>query len=190
MRVFLALSLPEPLRLAIAGRLDVLCPCLPGARYTPALNLHLTLHFFGERTTDRVAEIAAALEPVVSTHAPFTAAISTAGSFPASRPRVVWLGLVPTPALAMLHGDATRSLAALGEAVDQRPFHPHVTLARVKQPWGRADLEAVREGLRELEGQRFEVAAVVVYESLPGPRGSTYQVRRQLELAGGGAGGG
>jgi 2'-5' RNA ligase len=191
MRVFLALALPEPLQLEIADRLDVLRPGLPDARYTPAGNLHLTLHFFGERSADRLAELAAALEPVVASHAPFTATISSAGSFPArSRPRVVWLGLAPSPPLAGLHSDARQSLSALGEAVDERPFHPHVTLARPKQPWARADVATVRHGLSELEGRSFDAAAVVVYESLRGPRGSTYQVRRQLDLAGRAAGGG
>jgi 2'-5' RNA ligase len=183
-RVFLAIELPELLQHAVAARLESLRPRLPDARYTPAANLHLTLHFFGERTPERVDEVAAALGPVVAPHPPFTLQITAAGSFPPSRPRVLWLGLAPSPELAALQGDVARALAGLRETVDERPFHPHVTLARVKAPWRRGDLDALREGMRDLERESFDVESAWLFESHLGPHGSRHEKRIGFPMAG------
>jgi 2'-5' RNA ligase len=78
-----------------------------------------------------------------------------------------------------------RVLRELGEEIDRRPFHPHLTLARVKAPWRRADLDVLREGLLELEGESFPVSSLTLYESRPHPRGSRYERVRTFELCGG-----
>ena len=185
MRVFLAIEVPATLQQSVAGRLESLRPALPAARYTPPGNVHLTLHFFGERTPERVAEIATSLGPAVSKHASFALEVRTAGAFPASRPRVLWLGLSSSEALVALHGEAVRVLRELGEEIDSRPFHPHLTLARVKAPWRGADLQCLREGLLALEGERLPVSSLTLYESRLHPRGSRYERVRTFDLAGG-----
>ena len=184
MRVFLAIEVPATLQQSVAARLESLRPSLPAARYTPPGNLHLTLHFFGERTPERVAEIAKSLEPAISRHPSFGLEVRAAGAFPASRPRVLWLGLSSSDALTALHGAAMEVLRELGEEIDSRPFHPHLTLGRVKAPWRGADLQCLREGLLALEGERFPVSSLTLYESRLHPRGSRYERVRTFDLGG------
>lgn len=185
MRVFLAVELPAALRLAIGERLDTLRARLPAASWTPADNLHLTLHFFGERQPARVEQIAGALVPAIASCSPFTVETAPVGSFPTSRPRVLWLGITPNPRLLALHADVLRELAQLGEELDPRPFHPHLTLARVKAPWRRSDLDTLRDGLRELEGECVAVESVTMFESHLGGKGARHEARHVLALQGG-----
>jgi RNA 2',3'-cyclic 3'-phosphodiesterase len=184
MRVFLAIELPEPLKVAVADRLTGVAPRLPRARYTPAGNLHLTLHFFGERTSERVGQIAEALAPAIGSHAPFAIEVAPVGSFPSGQPRVIWLGIAPSPPLAALHAGVRRVLGELGEVVDSRPFHPHLTLARVQAPWRRSDLDTLRDALRELEGERVAVESVMIFESHLGREGAQHLPRLVMKLLG------
>ncbi|HUP23000.1 MAG TPA: RNA 2',3'-cyclic phosphodiesterase [Thermoanaerobaculia bacterium] len=185
MRVFLAIPLPAILQQKIAEHVAPLGQRLPAARYTPASYLHLTLHFFGERSAQHVAEIAVALEPVLAEHRPFELEIEAAGAFPASRPRVLWLGIARSESLLSLHRDVTQALAALGEELEERPYHPHLTLARAKAPWRRGHLETLRDALRELGEESFGVQSIVIFESHLGPGGSRHEKRVELRLSGG-----
>jgi RNA 2',3'-cyclic 3'-phosphodiesterase len=184
MRVFLAIELPPALKTAIAQRLEAVSPRLPSARYTAAGTLHLTLHFFGERTSERVAAVAAALEPIVAAHTSFHVELAKAGSFPASAPRVVWLGFAPSRELGALQRDVTQALAVLGEEIESRPFHPHLTLARVKAPWRSKDIDTLRKAMCDLEGERFAVESVTIFESHLSGKSAQHEARRVLKLLG------
>jgi 2'-5' RNA ligase len=91
--VFLAIFPPPALAQAICGALTEERAKLPPARWVEAANLHLTLHFFGERSAQRVAEIVQALGPPLATIPSFDLRIGAIGSFPRRKPRVVWLGV-------------------------------------------------------------------------------------------------
>ena len=93
----------------------------------PAANLHLTLAFLGEVEAARLAllpEIAAGIEAGA-----FSLRFDRVGSFP--RARVSWAGCAKAPAeLVHLQSALARELAARGFALEERPFAPHLTLAR------------------------------------------------------------
>jgi len=153
-------------------------------------NLHLTVKFLGAVAEDRIEAIAGALTGAVVGAAAFEAQIEGLGAFPsAARPRVVWAGVTAgAGAMGDLAGRVDEALAALGFAREARPFSPHVTLGRVRQP-GRAP--ALTEALRGAVGRpfgRLRVARACLMRSELSPRGARY-----TELAGarlGGAGGG
>jgi RNA 2',3'-cyclic 3'-phosphodiesterase len=98
--------------------------------------LHLTLQFLGEQPEARAAELVAAIEAPFRL-SPFTVTWHGLGAFPSPRhPRAIWLGVA---AGAGRLGELEREVASRagrllsGEALtDARPFHPHLTLARVK----------------------------------------------------------
>ena len=97
-RLFVALSLPEEVRL----RLEGLRGGLPGARWQSAEQMHLTLRFIGEVDGGAFAEIRDALAQIRAEV--FTLALEGVGHFPPrGRVRILWAGVVPNPALTHLH---------------------------------------------------------------------------------------
>jgi RNA 2',3'-cyclic 3'-phosphodiesterase len=154
-------------------------------------NLHLTVKFLGEVAEDRIEDIAGALIGAVLGVEAFDAQVEGLGAFPsAARPRVVWAGVTGgAGALSDVAGRIDEALDALGFAREARPFSPHVTLGRVRQP-GRAP--ALTEALRGAAGRpfgRLRVARASLMRSELSPRGARYTELAAASLGGAGAGG-
>ena len=125
-RVFFALWPDEPARAklaALAGRVAD----EGGGRPVPAANLHLTLAFLGDVPDDRVG-VAKRVASGIGGPA-FELALDRLGSF--RRAGVSWAGpSCPPGALAHLQSSLERALRSAGFALEERPFAPHLTLAR------------------------------------------------------------
>ena len=95
---------------------------------------HITLQFIGEVAPERAELLRMALPPVVARHAAFNLRTADLGVFPNQRrPRVLWLGLYgPAHRLASLRDDITDLLRQFEFPLDDKEFHPHVTLGRVR----------------------------------------------------------
>ncbi len=135
MRLFLALELPS----ATADELHVVVEPLrerePALAWVPTHKLHLTLKFLGDADEARVAALGQACERVAARHRTFDMQLAGVGAFPNfRRPRVVWMGVEAEPRLELLHHDVEVAAADVGYEVEGRPFRPHVTLARVREP--------------------------------------------------------
>lgn len=94
---------------------------------TRTANLHLTLHFLGPVPSDQLAALRTALSQEAAV-APFTLEFGRAELWPGGI--AVVCPLATPPALAALHGRLAQRLLALELPVDERPFKPHVTMAR------------------------------------------------------------
>jgi 2'-5' RNA ligase len=68
-------------------------------------------------------------------------------------------------------------------APEDRPYRPHVTLARVKEPAGLRTAPLL-EGVREHEFGVRRVDAITLFESRLSPRGPTYMPLHRTPLAG------
>src|SRR5438045_3763029 len=97
--------------------------------------MHVTLAFLGATPDARLAEVVIAVTEAVADTRQFTAALDRVGRFPDhGSPRVVWLGIGPgAHELSAIADGVRESLAARGLPFDQKPFRPHVTLARVSE---------------------------------------------------------
>jgi len=98
------------------------------------------------------------------------------GAFPTpSRPRVVWAGLAGGhEPLAAVAGRVEDELEPLGFEREHRPFSPHVTLGRVREPRLDPRLEAaIREGAAERFGV-VRVERLSLMRSDLSPRGARY----------------
>lgn len=116
------------LQLRLRSEFPALKPVLPD-------NLHLTLHFLGDRKQDELAEIGRIMLSVGEKKKIFNVNLEGLGVFPGSRrPRVLWVGLSPPEGVIELHTRLNEEMALAGLPTDQRPFRPHLTLGRFKDP--------------------------------------------------------
>lgn len=171
MRLFI--GIPVPLGLA-----EELVECARGlrlqaGRVSPAKNLHLTLVFLGEVAD--AGPVASALDGLE--HAAFGLEVVGFGHFGR---RVFFAEVQLTPELAALQADMARRMERLGFAGEERPYHPHLTLARSKV----AMAIGPRIVERWAEPRRFAADEVVLYRSRPGAGGSVYEAMHTRQLTG------
>ena len=176
-RLFVALALPQPVR----ARLLMLQAGVPGAKWSPEENLHLTLRFIGEVDEPAFADIAEALGEV---EAPgFTLQLAGVGQFgDRKRAHALWAGVKPSEALTLLRGRVETALSRAGVPRDDRKYLPHVTLARLK------DAKADRVGgfLAEhglFESPPFAVSSFALFSSQLRHTNALYQVEAEYPLA-------
>jgi 2'-5' RNA ligase len=138
--------------------------------------MHVTLKFLGDVKEDFVTEIIGHLERSVSGFAPFEVKVAGTGAFPNPRnPRVFWIGLEDGGFLGRIAGSIDESLSTMGFAKESRPFTPHITIARVKAPFG---VERAMGILKEFEGTQFGtylVKDIRLKKSTLTPGGSIYE---------------
>jgi 2'-5' RNA ligase len=126
MRLFVALELPEAIRLAC----ERLQQGVPAARWIPAENMHLTLRFIGEVDGAAFEDLIESLADVVVE--PFEIEVASVGHFETRQmPTVLWAGIRPNPDLKRLQAKVERAVRAAGLPPETRKFAPHVTLARL-----------------------------------------------------------
>lgn len=125
-RLFVGLELPPSYKSTLFG----LNPHLPGLRWLPEEQLHLTLSFLGEveaSAYDRLCQILGGVRVP-----PFFLPLRGVGVFNSrGRPSVVWVGVGNGhPHLFALHRHIQDSVLSAGLEPDLKPFHPHVTVGR------------------------------------------------------------
>jgi len=124
-RLFVALGLPEELRDEIAA----MCGGIPGARWVPEENLHLTLRFIGEVPGWQAQEVDEALAGIRAPR--FDLTLRGVGTFQkAGRIAALWVGVEKTEALLFLQAKVETALQRIGLEPERKRFSPHVTLAR------------------------------------------------------------
>lgn len=125
-RLFFALWPDAGAAKALSGLAQELA-ALSGGKPVPPAKIHLTIAFLGDVPDDRIAQ---AMQAAAGRRWPgFAMELDTIGSFKGAR--VAWAGCrKPAPRLIELQSGLARDLAMLGFAPDDRPYSPHVTLAR------------------------------------------------------------
>lgn len=183
MRLFAALPIPEPARSEIAGLLQGFHEGDWPVRWVHEDNIHLTLKFFGEVPPDRLDVIAEAVQFAVPGTGPLALSLAEPGVFPnLRRPRVVWVGVDAPPALELLQDRLERRSEAIGFPPEGGPYHPHLTLGRVREGH-RLPAGALEQLQSSYQAVSFVVEQLVLYESVAGRGAPRYTPRVSLELA-------
>jgi 2'-5' RNA ligase len=176
-RIFIAIDISEDARLVVAEYIDELRSQFRNLRvgWEKPEKLHLTLKFIGHVEEPRIAEIETSIAAVAARHRPFAAVMSRTGVFPNARePRVLWLGVDAGRAeMTALGTDVENAVGELGFVKEHRPFSPHLTIARVREPrLGRALAATHLAG--SILPVEFVVDRITIYESVLGTKDSTY----------------
>jgi len=126
MRLFVGLDLPWPVR----ERLALLSGGIPGARWIPAENFHITLRFIGEVPAHKAEELDLALAALKARG--FSISLTGVGTFEkAGRPVALWVGVERDARLDLLQSKIEIACQRTGLEPERRRFTPHVTLARL-----------------------------------------------------------
>jgi RNA 2',3'-cyclic 3'-phosphodiesterase len=151
-RLFVALEIPSTVRENLSALMAELKAISREPRWVRPENLHVTLKFLGEVADARVDAIRAALGGVRSKQ-PVALDFRGMGFFPNEKhPRVFWAGMEASPNLKQLAGDIEAAMEKSGIAREQRPFSPHLTLARIES---RAMPEKLRSAIAQNAQREF-----------------------------------
>ena len=185
MRLFVALNLPKKERDRIHKAARALRDQGMPVHWVDPEKYHLTLKFLGEVRSDRLERVCAILARVAAECPAFSAALHGFGAFPTvRRPRVLWLGVEPTPALRCLKQDVEWALADAGFERETRAFHPHLTLGRVEREDGAGAFRGLDDLISELSyASSVPVRSMELMRSQTNKGGSVYSVLSSYPLA-------
>jgi RNA 2',3'-cyclic 3'-phosphodiesterase len=170
-RLFVGVPVPPAALAACAALLDEVRARHGGrgVRWVSTQNLHLTLRFLGLLPPSRIGALGEAVDAAAAGRAPFEVALAGAGAFPGDRrPRAIWLGIERgAEELGLISRALDAALVHIGMDPDDRPFRPHLTVARTDAA-GSAGSMAVAAALREVAAAwrvDFTADRVVLYRS-------------------------
>jgi 2'-5' RNA ligase len=157
-------------------------------------SLHITLKFIGEQKPDRVEAIQERLRGVPG--AAVQIRFAGHGFFPTAKsPRVFWIGIQAGPELAELATNIDAAAAELGIPREDRPFSPHLTLARGgggsgSPRWRKGDgpsltfavLEKRLAAMSALDFGTMTAREFYLYQSQLSPGGSKYTKLQRFPL--------
>ncbi len=185
-RTFVAVDVAEAVRERAAQLIELLRGAGGDVKWVEPHNLHLTLKFLGDVAETEVNSVCQAVARAAAGMPPFLMSVQGAGAFPhIGRPRTIWIGVEEgTEPLQSLQRAVDKALKPLGFPKEQRAFHPHLTLGRIRR--GGPELHALSDRLREQQG--FDAGSsmideVVVYASYLDRSGPTYQAMSRVALA-------
>lgn len=176
-RLFTGIEIPEQ----IAQGLSMLRGGVPGARWIDPGNYHMTLRFIGDVDGAMGRDIMQMLGGVRRTG--FDIVLDRLDQFGGRKPRAVFAGAGPNPALFELQAELERLLQRIGLPPESRKFAPHVTLARLRDSSAHqvADYLASRALFR---APPFRVSRFVLFSSKASSGGGPYVVEAAYPLLG------
>jgi len=196
MRIFIGIDLDPEIRAKIARFLEGVQGFAPDARWVRPESLHVTLKFIGEQKPESLADITEHLQQVQN--APIEIRFAGHGFFPTAKaPRVFWIGIQADPPLAELAGRIDMAMGELGIPREDRPFSPHLTLARAgggsgSPRWRNGDgpnaifavLETRLAAMSELDFGTMAAREFYLYQSQLWRGGSKYTKLERFPLIG------
>ena len=194
MRIFIGIDLEAEVRARIARFLDGVQGFAPEARWVRPESLHITLKFIGEQKTEQLEAISERLRHVEG--GAFEIRSAAYGFFPTAKaPRVFWIGIQAGPQLAALAESIDVAVAELGVPREDRPYSPHLTLARAggrsgSPKWRKGDgpnaafatLEKRLAAMGELDFGTMTAREFILYQSQLLPGGSKYTKLQRFPL--------
>jgi 2'-5' RNA ligase len=175
-RLFTGIEIPPP----IAQGLSMLRGGIPGARWIDPANYHMTLRYIGDIDGATARDVMQILGGV--RRRSFDLVLNRLDQFGGRKPRAIFAGASPTPALNELQAELERLLQRIGLPAEQRKYSPHVTLARLRD----STAQQVAESLASRGPFRtppFPVSRFVLYSSKASTGGGPYVIEAAYPLS-------
>lgn len=179
LRVFAALPVPD----AIAEEAQAHMDHVPGAKWRPRENLHITLAFYGEHEEPVIADLDAELACIPT--APFELRLAGAGCFnEGGRPGSIWLGVEENSALRDLARRCSSAARGAGFEPERRVYLPHLTLAYLGREVDPVRIQRFEQRLSLWRSSPFRADRFHLYSSRaskPG-RPNIYEIEAEYPL--------
>ncbi len=186
MRAFLAIDLVPELKASMEALIRQVRAGARGTKWVEPQGMHLTLKFLGWISEDGAASVESGIREIVGNRPPFRIRLRGTGTFPPGwkkNARVLWVGIDEDPGLMSLQKDMETALEKLDFAPEDRPFHPHLTLGRVKTPEGLDRILANLEKHRDADFGDMPVSSITLFESVLGRSGAEYKPLAEVPLS-------
>jgi 2'-5' RNA ligase len=183
-RTFIAVAVADPVLRQLVALQHELRLAAPDVKWVDRENLHLTLKFLGEVNETDLYKVCKTAEQAVAEQAVFEMNLVGVGAFPtAHRPRIIWAGVGSgADELSQMHHKIETAFRAQGYPREDRPFTPHLTLGRMRQPEPTPQLAAALANLANWSGGVTQVQEILVMSSRLSPSGPTYSVMSRGRL--------
>lgn len=184
-RIFIGIDISDESRKLISeysGNLRNRFPLLK-ANWTRSENFHITLKFVGEIRGEKLKELTGPVSAIVRKFNPFLLRIDQNGVFPdIKKPKIIWIGIQENgERLGNLVNNVEIELERLGLKREARKFHPHITIARLRQP--KFGSPIAKEHLNQkIDPVEFLVTEIIIYESQLNPTGSIYVPLKKMSI--------
>lgn len=177
-RLFVAIDLPE----AVRQELALLKMDIPGVRWVVPSQLHLTLRFIGDIGEEEVLRLLQELSSIRFGN--FSLQLLGTGYFQSrGLPRILWAGVSESKHLAKLQEEIEKACIVSGALPDNRPFSPHLTVARIKG--GKTnDVRQYVLNHRGFRSSRFKVERFHLYSSTLDKDGAIHRVLATVNAKG------
>lgn len=186
MRCFIAIPLPDEIHHQLSKIQLELKETGADAKWVEAGNVHLTLKFLGDVQESKIKTISQKLKKIANKHTLFETCIGKLRAFPTlSNSRVVWIGLNKNEKkINNLQKEIEESLQSLGFEKEMRPFHPHLTLGRVRS---KKNIQNLVEKIKTLPLPQFKpitIDKIILFQSILKPQGAEYTALDEFEFLG------
>lgn len=194
-RTFIAFAMPASTQRVLERVIDQGAQALPALRWVDPASIHLTLAFLGELDAERLALAMEAARVATHDFPSFDYRLTALSVFGSPlQPRTIWMGIQDQP-IAQLHGFPlqqlhhvlNRELARRAFDIEKRPFSPHITLARVKQPLSPSEQQVLQRLLHSNQSSSpstlYRASHLHVMKSELSPAGAKYAVLQTSDLA-------
>lgn len=181
LRLFVAVDVPEPVRIAVRDAIEPLRERFPKARWVPTPNQHVTLKFLGPTWPRLIEWVTRVVGEVAAAHQPFETHVGSFSAFPTERrARVLWAALEDPAGRFGALADSLELALSKEFLHEKRAFTPHLTVARFQPPVDVGEL-LVDAGVGS---DTFAVDRIVLYQSTLRRPAPVYEALASLPLGG------
>ena len=146
-------------------------------------NLHLTLRFLGETSSEQISEVIELLGSVSDKFQPFQFGLKGVAVFKNKiQPRVLFISIESDLILKQLAGEIRGKIKSPQFEDDEKSFNPHLTLGRIKYIQNKDAFYALVNRFSDVKIQQVTVSEVVFYQSILGSGGPTYKPIKTIQL--------
>jgi len=188
MRAFIAVGLSKDVRFKIEEVINYFKTKTPlyTLNWVSPEHLHLTIKFIGEIEEDKIEALQGVMLQSLEHQPSFEIEICGLGMYPnKNRPRVIWLGINGGEPLVTLHKIFDKKMVEFGIQRDDRPFSPHLTIARVRRNVDLSTVKSIGTTLSEYNVESLgivNIGQVNLYKSVLMPSGPIYSTLFSVPL--------